>query len=127
MQATVIQSIRVGQVIDAIASAAYWRDEPKFRSAIAALVVDGIRVVEVPAADEGCLYDWTQTSESLRDGDVFLFENGTRAGILLEAWPTAVDGDHDALHYLTDGYTWETLDGGKYAAAAAVARKLTSH
>lgn len=88
-------------------------------------VIDGVRVVDCPMSDEGDVYDWTQCEDSLRDGDVFLFANGTRAGILVKAWPTLVDGDAEHLHTLA-GATWETLDGGKYAAAAAVAAKLVA-
>jgi len=88
-------------------------------------VIEGVRVVDCPMSEEGDVYDWTQCEDGLRDGDVFLFANGTRAGILVKAWPTLVDGDGVHLHTLA-GVTWETLGGGKYAAAAAVAAKLVA-
>ncbi|KAG0165402.1 hypothetical protein DFQ30_008524 [Apophysomyces sp. BC1015] len=68
--------------------------------------------------DGGDVYDWTQTDDALCDGDVFVF-----AGVLVNCWPTLVAFEAEHLHRL-EGTTWEVLDDGKYAAAAAVARKL---
>ncbi|CAJ0808459.1 hypothetical protein R77560_04723 [Ralstonia thomasii] len=120
-----IQSITLTQVREAISRIKIWRECPQYRSAVAARVIDGVRVVDCPMSDERNVYDWTQCDDGLRDGDVFLFANGTRAGILVEAWPTVVVGDAEHLHTLA-GATWESLDGGKYAAAAAVAVKLVA-
>lgn len=118
------QSITVSQVREAIVRAEWFRDDPAYRSAIAARVIDGVRVVACRLSDDGSVYDWTQCEEAVRDGDVFLFANGTRAGILIGCWPTIVVGNAGKLHTLAAPHRWSTYEGGKYAQAAAVARKL---
>lgn len=124
MQCT-IQSITLAQVREAISHAEFWCEYPQYRSAVAARVIEGVRVVTCLDTN-GDIYAWTQTADELRDGDVFVFdaEGGKCFGILVEAWPTLVVGECDALHYLSNGYTWGTLDGGRYAAAASVAHML---
>lgn len=120
-----IQSITLTQVREAISRTGFWRECPQYRCAVAALVVDGVRVVRCPLSDEGNVYDWTQTTDELRDGDVFLFANGTCAGVLVKCWPTLVVGQGTQLHQL-EGNTWGAFEGGKYAAAAAVARQMAA-
>ncbi|WP_227461647.1 hypothetical protein [Cupriavidus pauculus] len=124
-----VQSFTLSQVREALFRASIYAGSEdwriRMRSALAAPLVDGVRVVRAPlnGAD---LYDWTQTESALRDGDVFLSKDGKAAGVLMEAWPVLVAGDCEALHTLAETTTWETVDGGKYAAAAAVARKLVA-
>lgn len=123
-----VQSLTLSQVRDALHTAAAFGGteawEIRMRSALAAPVIDGVRVVECPFTDGDMVYDWTQTADECRDGDVFVFAGGKGVGILMEAWPVLVAGKAEELHSLAAGTTWETVDGGKYAAAAAVARKL---
>ncbi|CAN7780236.1 hypothetical protein LJR296_007950 [Cupriavidus necator] len=123
-----IQSITLAQLKDTLSSHAAFPGkadwEIRMRSALAARLVDGVRVVESRLTESGAVYDWTQCADEARDGDVFLFDNGTRAGILIECWPTIVVGNAGKLHTLAAPHRWSTYAGGKYAAAAAVARKL---
>ena len=42
-------------------------------------------------------YNWSQTSEQLEDGDIFVVNNGKTIGFLMEAWPTALYGEVGAL------------------------------
>ena len=69
------------------------------------------------------VYDQTQTDDSIKDGDVLNLGNGNVA-ILMEAWPTIVFGEIEGFHQLAPGETFESIDGGKYAASAAKAREL---
>lgn len=123
------QSIALSQVKDALRSFATFPGssewEIRFRSTLAVPVIDGVRVVR-SIFNAGDLYDWTQTESALRDGDVFVSEDGKVAGVLMEAWPVLVAGESCELHTLAETYTWETFEDGKYAAAAVVARKLVA-
>lgn len=66
------------------------------------------------------LYDATQSSDDIKDGDVVV--GMSAVVILVECWPVIVKGDDDGtFHRLTDGISWEFLDGGKYASAAIAA------
>lgn len=122
------QSITLSQVRDALHSAGVFSGnedwEIRMRSVLAVPVIDGVRVVECPLSDGGAVYDWTQTANELRDGDVFTFAGGKGVGVLVEAWPVLVHGEAEHLHNLGPNTTWETMDDGKYAAAARVAAKL---
>lgn len=69
------------------------------------------------------VYDQTQTDESIKDGDVLNLGNGNVA-ILMAAWPTIVFGEIEGFHRLAPGQNFDSIDGGKYAASAATARKL---
>ncbi len=69
------------------------------------------------------VYDQTQTDDSLKDGDVLSLGNGNVA-ILMKAWPTIVYGEIEDFHRLAPGQDFDSIDGGKYAASAAKARKL---
>ncbi len=42
-------------------------------------------------------YNWSQTSEDLEDGDLFVVNGGKTIGFLMEAWPTALYGQVGAL------------------------------
>ena len=44
----------------------------------------------------------------------------------MRAWPTVVFGEIEGFHRLAPGAALESIDGGKYAASAAKARKVSS-
>ena len=83
----------------------------------------GIKVHDFVDVDSGDVYDQTQTDDAIKDGDVLDLGNGNVA-ILVEAWPTVFSGKIEHFHRLDTGFSFETLDDGKYAASAAKAREL---
>ncbi len=82
-----------------------------------------VTVHDFVGVDSGDVYDQTQTDDAIKDGDVLNLGYGNVA-ILLEAWPTVFSGKIDRFHRLDAGFSFETLDDGKYAASAAKAREL---
>lgn len=70
---------------------------------------------------DGEIYDLTQTSDDIKDGDVLILSGG-RTALLMGAWPTMVVGASDALHRLMPGRTWGNIECGRYAFAAEIAR-----
>jgi hypothetical protein len=75
----------------------------------------GPMVHDLSNLDDGEVYDITQTSDDIKDGDILKMSNN-RAAILYRAWPTMAVGDSNVLHQLKDSSpdAWKTLDGGKY-------------
>ena len=71
----------------------------------------------------GDVYDRTQTDTSIKDGDVLDLGSGNVA-ILVKPWPTIVAGEIEHFHSLKGGATFETFEGGQYAASAAKAREV---
>lgn len=72
-------------------------------------------------------YDASQVSDAVADGDVLLVPSEGLAAIMLAAWPTAVVVGEDGpgtFHILKADRSWQTVDDGKYAAAAGVAAAL---
>ena len=59
------------------------------------------------------VYDTTQTSDAIRDGDVLIVDGGLI--IMVGAWPALFDGQSNVFQRLGDGKTWATLEGGRYA------------
>jgi hypothetical protein len=66
-------------------------------------------------------YDFTQTNEAMRDGDVVVCQHEGRevVAILVEAWPVAISGMDEerqagSMHALDHPADWHSLDGGKY-------------
>jgi hypothetical protein len=76
----------------------------------------------------GEAYDFTQTCEDMRDGDVIVAYEGEQpvTAVLIEAWPTAVIGGPGEFHELAEGHTWELLDGGKYLPSVEAAQRYQS-
>lgn len=72
-------------------------------------------------------YNASQCSDDIKDGDVLIAEQEGVVGIMVSAWPTALeaDGPTGAFHALADGLTWESweLEEGRYAASAKLARE----
>jgi|SRR3954468_16649648 hypothetical protein len=68
-------------------------------------------------------YDASQTDDNIKDGDVLL--TPTCVGFLDEAWPMLVKGvdPHKAFHKLKPGYSWDTVEGGKYKKSVELAMK----
>lgn len=75
---------------------------------------------------ESDAYDHTQTSDEIRDGDV-LHLGGDKTGVMVQAWPVEVTGNHSkesGFHTLGNGKTWDTLDDGKYKRSAEIAHAV---
>jgi hypothetical protein len=87
--------------------------------------VDGQRVVTFEQdVSTGEAYDLTQTDDTIKDGDVLIVGSEGVVGVMVGAWPTAATKAHGQFHGLADGFTLDSIDGGKYAAAAKVADKM---
>jgi hypothetical protein len=71
------------------------------------------------------VYDHTQTSSRIKDGDVFKLSHG-RAGVMVKAWPVITHGDSDALHKVSVGKHISTIDKGRYKKSHEVASKLAT-
>lgn len=74
--------------------------------------------------DTESAYDESQCNDLIKDGDILVTPR--TVGVLVEAWPVVVhglNGERGQFHRL-EGHTWETFEGGKYAAAAAEALEL---
>ena len=82
-----------------------------------------ITVHDFAGFDPRYVYDRTQTDVSIMDGDVLNLGDGNVA-IVVKAWPVVVLGDIEDFQRLAYGSSFETIDGGKYAASAAKAREL---
>jgi len=75
--------------------------------------------------DTGEAYNATQTDDRIRNGDVLVVPSERVAGILVEAWPTAVTEAHGHFHRFfkprPDVYAFPSVSGGgktyNYAAA----------
>lgn len=55
------------------------------------------KIHDVSHMSDGAVYDHTQTSSKIKNGDV-LHMSGGRSAVMFHAWPTMVHGDSDALH-----------------------------
>ena len=71
---------------------------------------------------DGDVYDHTQTSEKMKDGDVMKLHGG-RAAVLVGAWPVITHGDSDILHKVKEGSHITKLDKGRYKKSFEVASK----
>jgi hypothetical protein len=47
------------------------------------------------------MYDLTQTSDDIADGDVFVCNGGKTIGFLMKAWPTLLKGERGELEQAT--------------------------
>lgn len=83
-----------------------------------------IKVHDFEGVSPSKVYDQIQIDESIKDGDVINIGNGNVA-ILLQSWPTVVVGEIEYFHRLQSGFTFESIDNGKYAASAAKARQVS--
>lgn len=70
----------------------------------------------------GDVYDLTQTSDDIRDGDVLHVKGGS--AIMYKAWPTMVNGDSKSLHSFDTGYSWDDEDVSHYKRAVDIAKSL---
>ena len=71
---------------------------------------------------DGDVYDHTQTSEKMKDGDVMKLHGG-RAAVLVGAWPVITHGYSDILHKVKEGSHITKLDKGRYKKSFEVASK----
>ena len=70
------------------------------------------KVHDLRDMDHDEVYDHTQTSNKIKDGDVMRVKNGTAA--MIGAWPTMIHGKSDVLHSFKPGTSIKTIDGGSY-------------
>ena len=52
-------------------------------------------------------YDATQYCRHIKDGDILIVEDGF--ALLIDAWPTMVDGESTVFHKFASGYTFDDL------------------
>jgi hypothetical protein len=72
---------------------------------------------------DGSVYDYTQTHDEIRDGDVIKMKGG-RAAVMYKAWPTMAKGDSKQLHNLSKGMTFDKLSRGRYKKSYEVAQTV---
>ena len=85
-------------------------------------------VVHTLSMSTGAAYNRTQTDDEIYDGDVLYVLDpklGIIVGFMYSAWPTALycSTSPGELHTLTPGSDVSEIDGGRYAATAALAKK----
>lgn len=76
----------------------------------------------------GAAYDRTQMDDEIYDGDVLYVldqELGIIVGFMCSAWPVALycSTTPGAFHTLTPGSDVSEIEGGRYAATAALAKQ----
>ena len=77
-----------------------------------------------PGATSAEIYDLSQTTDGITDGDVLVMDNAV--AIMVQAWPTLYKGEQGQLHALAvdKGYDWGTLDEGRYVASVELADSI---
>ena len=82
------------------------------------------KVHDLRHLSHGEVYDITQTSDEIRDGDVLHVKGGS--AIMFKAWPTMVKGDSNSLHtWDTDaGNSWDDEEVSHYKRAVDIANAL---
>ena len=82
------------------------------------------KVHDLRHMSHGEVYDLTQTSDEIHDGDVLHVKGG--AAIMFKAWPTMVKGDSKSLHsWDTDaGNSWDDEEVSHYKRAVDIANAL---
>lgn len=74
------------------------------------------------------MYDITQTSDEIKDGDLFVCSGGKVVGFLMKAWPTVLFGSDETkeLHLMNE-HGVKNFDAeypGLYDSARVLAREL---
>ena len=87
----------------------------------------GPQVHDLSDHDDSTVYDITQTDDDIKSGDILKLSDN-RWAIMVDAWPTMVIGNSDALHRLdtANGHTFNTIEDGKFAGSAYRAKALAS-
>lgn len=85
-------------------------------------------VVHTLAMSTGAAYNRTQTDDEIYDGDVLYILDpklGIIVGFMNSAWPVALycSTSPGELHTLKTGSDVSEIEGGRYAATAALAKK----
>jgi len=76
---------------------------------------------------DGEVYDLTQYSDDVDDGDVLVCNeaDGPHVVILNRAWPSVVnDPNNQVFHRLAPGYDWETVEDGRYSESYRIAQEI---
>lgn len=79
------------------------------------------KVHDLRHMSHGEVYDHTQTSDKIHDGDVMHVKGGVAA--MVQAWPVMVHGHSKTLHKFKDGVSLHTTDNGIYKKTAVLADK----
>lgn len=82
------------------------------------------KVHDLRHMSHGEVYDHTQTSDNINDGDVLHVKGGVAA--MVSAWPTMIHGSSKTLHRFKEGSSIHTIDGGAYHKTAKLADSLHS-
>jgi len=80
------------------------------------------KVHDLRHMSHGEVYDLTQTSDDIRDGDVLHVKDGS--AVMFKAWPTMVNGNSKSLHSFDTGYSWDDEDLSHYKRAVDIAKSL---
>ena len=80
------------------------------------------KVHDLRHMSHGEVYDHTQTSDKIHNGDVLHVKGGVAA--MIDAWPTMIHGKSDVLHSFKAGTTIHNIDGGAFHKTGKVADKL---
>ena len=106
-----------------------WIDEETKTRVFSPRTISGVTGLTRPYGT-GEAYDFTQTCDHVRDGDLIRCEHDGREvwAVLVSAWPVAFDGlDEEgqagSLHTLDDVRDLYSLDEGKYAKSFDVAER----
>lgn len=67
-------------------------------------------------------YDVTQTSDSIKDGDILIVDGGV--AVMYKAWPTMISGKLEGFHEFNKPTEIPTMDNGRYAASYQKAMTL---
>jgi len=104
----------------------YWDKQGKENDAadVQKVLARTPKVHDLRHMSHGEVYDITQTSDEIRDGDVLHVKGGS--AIMFKAWPTMVKGDSNSLHtWDTDaGNSWDDEEVSHYKRAVDIARSL---
>ena len=73
--------------------------------------------------DDGEVYDHTQTSDKIKDGDVMKLK-GNRAAVMVKAWPVITHGDSDELHKTKEPNGINKMDRGRYKKSHELASSI---
>lgn len=108
----------------AAAADRYWDKQGKENDAadVQKVLARTPKVHDLRHMSHGEVYDLTQTSDEIRDGDVLHVKGGS--AILFKAWPTMVKGDSKSLHTWDAGNSWDDEEVSHYKRAVDIARSL---
>jgi len=82
--------------------------------------VDNPQIHDLTHMSHGQVYDHSQTSDEIKDGDILKVKGGH--ALMYQAWPTMIHGDTDVLHSLKPGASFPP----RYNKSLALVKKPTN-